>query len=157
MSGQKEMYPRLVVLAVGEPKGRDASSEPPVPVFGAVQIDGETRKAPLFGVIQNKGADAFTFSVEESDNDNTADLAGRPAVADAYAGINIRVAEAVVASVVVQPKGRVVFSIEPSEVSAEFLRFKAESAGGAVAAIRHGYMSISSWFGLLEEWDTRGA
>jgi len=157
VSGQKEMYPRLVVLAVGEPKGRTASSEPPVPVFGAVEIDRETREAPLFGVIQNKGADTFTFSVEESSNDNTADLANRPAVADAYAGINIRVAEAAVASVDVIPGGRVVFSIEPSEVSKDFLRFKAASAGGVVEAIRHGYMSLSAWFGKLDEWDTRGA
>ena len=99
----------------------------------------------------------ITFSVEESENDNTDDLAGRTAAAAAYAGINIRVAEAAVANVVVQPGGRVVFSIEPSEVAEDFLRFKATSAGNVIGAIRHGYMSISTWFGKLDEFDTRGA
>ena len=90
----------------------------------------------IHGFIENfseEGVD-ITFSVEES-SDN--------AVSDAYAGINIRVAGADVASVVVKPKGTVEFLIEG--LTEQYLKFLAADQN-----LSHGRLVLTHFFGKLE-------
>jgi hypothetical protein len=81
--------------------------------------------------------------VEESSDDGSS---------DAYSGINIRVSESAVASVDVVPGARVVFSIEPSAVTAKnnYLRFKATSAN----ARQYGRLILASWTDVLQRWES---
>ena len=153
MSGQREIFPRCVVLPLGEVKrqtGAGGAFLPPVPVFGGMLLDREAKEGPLFGVVQNSGSEVVTFSVEESADDDDHGAGG-----DAYAAINIRVAGAAVASVDVNPGARVVFSIEPASITDDYLRFKAASPSGGEAGVRHGYMVLAGWFGKLERYESR--
>jgi hypothetical protein len=140
VTASKELMPRLDSFPVGEVVGVPSAI---APVCGAVKIDDVNKRTGiLFGVVQNSGAGAFTFSVEESSDDGDA---------DAYAAINIRVDEVAVASVVVQPGARVMFAIEPSEITDNYLRFKAAST----SLDRHGYVVIGAWVGDLTRWQSR--
>lgn len=62
-----------------------------------------TAAAPLKGYILNQGTTSFTLAIHQS-NDN--------AIADPYVAINMRVAGAAVASVVVAPGAHVEFTLE---------------------------------------------
>jgi hypothetical protein len=141
----KELFPRVETFHVGEVVGVAAALEP---VIGVLKVLGQAEDnlpvGPLFGMVENLGDDAFTFSVEESEDD---------ADSDAYAGINIRVGGAAVASVAVAPGGRAVFAIEPGAITAQnnYLRFKATAATGS----QHGRLALASWSDDLQRWESR--
>jgi hypothetical protein len=141
MLPSKELSPQVESFAIGEVKGVAAAI---APVMGAVRLDHRAElQAPLFGMVENLGDSTFTFSVEESEDDGDS---------DAYAAINLRIAESAVADVDVVPNGRVVFSIEPSEITADnvYLRFKAVGTTEKL-----GRMVISTWLGGLARWQSR--
>lgn len=142
MTATKELMPHIESFAVGEVKGVASAV---ASVCGSIKVDDVVlRSGVLFGVVQNMGAGAFTFSVEESEDDGDT---------DAYAAINMRIDGAAVASVDVAPGGRVQFAIEASVMTAanNYLRFKAAST----ALPRDGYVAVASWIGKITRWQSR--
>lgn len=105
--------PRYLTLPIGYPVGNSGADD----FAGAVKMNERlhpngttvlppiigTAAIPLQGVVNNRGKTPFTLAIQQS-NDN-----GK---ADVYAAINIRVAGAAVASVVVPPGAQVTFSVE---------------------------------------------
>ncbi|KKL55992.1 hypothetical protein LCGC14_2249850 [marine sediment metagenome] len=145
MTATKELLPRVETFPIGEVVGVPAALDDVIGVLQLRTLADTGRLAmagPLFGMVLNDGTSPFVFSVEESEDDGAS---------DAYAGIDIRVAEAAVSSVTVAPGGRVVFSIEPSEITTAnvYLRFK------ATAAEKYGEMAIAAWHGDLQRWESR--
>jgi hypothetical protein len=145
MTVPTELLPRIETFEVGEVAGTPAALEPVIgglKLLGRAEADGLV--APLFGMVDNLGDEPFTFSVEESDDDGKV---------DAYSGIEIRNLGSEVTSVVVVPGARVVFAIEPGELTAgdSYLRFKAD----AVSKAQHGRLAIVSWTDDLQRWESR--
>lgn len=145
MVGPKELFPRVETFHVGEVVGVAAALEP---VIGVLKLLGQAEDnvplGPIFGMVENFGDDAFTLSVEESEDD---------ADSDAYASINIRVAGSDVANVDVAPGGRAVFAIESAAVTKanNYLRFKATAA----TKVQHGRLALASWTDDLQRWESR--
>lgn len=84
--------------------------------------------------VRNTGGAAFTLSVAGSKNNNKADYPTTGTAADAYTAVNMRVNGASVASLVVQPGGFKLFTIEG--VTEEFLRFDVTPITGVQGILR---------------------
>ena len=123
--------PKTIGFTVGRNPGNSVAD---ADMIGIVKRVGD-RSQPLFGRIENYGLLPFTFSVQQS-SDN--------AVADAYAGLNIRVGGASVASVVVPAKCSIVFIIEGA--AEDYLRFISDPEEDAF-----GLLSLAYWFCEMQQ------
>jgi hypothetical protein len=84
--------------------------------------------------VTNNGSLAFTLSVLSSKNNNVQNYPTTGVAADAYSAINMRVDGASVASLVVQPGGFKLFTIEVA--TEEFLRFDVTPLKGVQGVLR---------------------
>jgi len=144
-----EHYPRIHEFAIGEVTGETPSDPTLVAILERSQRANadapvgsvEEQLDPITGVVENHGKDDFTFSVQQS-NDNE-----YPNPGDAYAGVNIRVNGASVANVVVKPGGRVAFALELA--TKKFIRLNATRPS-------FGRVTISHYFGRLTRRERKG-
>lgn len=118
------------------------------PVIGIVKRDSLPVSRLVMGLVENFGDAAFTIEIDESANNNLANIPGLPAGADAYADRAIRVDGAAVAggTITVQPGGKVVFAIEMTAVSDRYLRFQTATA----TPNAHGRLALAYFDGTLE-------
>lgn len=115
----KEHYPQIEQFEIGQSRDDDDRT-----LVGILKVSGGldgdpsgpgNRTGPVFGLIENYGPNAFTFSVKQSsDNDIT----------DAWAPISMRIDGATVATVLVAPKGKVVFVMET--ITEDYVRFETD-------------------------------
>lgn len=129
---------RHLQVPIGYPMGTAGSAT----FVGGVKIANETTDPamgtvgnPIHGVVSNRGRTPFTLAIHQS-TDNAA--------ADPYAAINMRVNGAAVASVVVVPGARVVFSLET--VTKSFLKVHSLASASPLGEVTlsHALGSLSS-------------
>jgi len=126
----QEHVPFIESFHIGATKRVGEATTPLTP--GKLTLDARALTSPLFGMVENQGDAAFTFSLEQSDDNGDS---------DAYAAVNMRVQGANVASVTVVPGARVVFTVEA--VTKKWLKMQvAEAAAYGVAA-------LSYWIGKV--------
>jgi len=120
-----ETLPKIVQFPIGESHERDVQ----ITRIGVVKRDSLPVPRTVVGIVENFGEAAFTVEIDESSNNNTANLPGLPASADGYADRAIRVDGAAVATgvITVQPGGKVVFVIESTAASDRYWRFQLAS------------------------------
>mgnify|MGYP001580811566 CR=1 FL=1 len=145
-----EHYPRIHQFTVGEIVGELPADPTRAAIVkrtlrSAAGPEGvEEQSDPIFGVIENHGEAAFTFSAQESTDNGDA---------DPYGGVNLRVGGANVADVTVAPKARVAFAVEAAAEA--YLRFDATvSAAPAVGGV--GRLTLCHFFGSLDRKELNG-
>lgn len=139
-----QTLPKIVQFQIGESHVHDVQTT----LIGIVKRDSQPVPRTVMGLVENSGETAFTVEIDESANNNTANLPGLPASADAYADRAIRVDGAAVATgvIAVQPGGRVVFVIETLVTSDRYWRFQLAAA----TPTGLGRLTLTHYDGTLE-------
>lgn len=122
--------PKTIQFQIG--KTFDASSATPTvatPVIGIVKREGIPVPRTVLGLVENFGEVDLTLEIDESSNNNTANLPGLPSSADAYADRAVRIDGAADSDGVftVKPGGKVTFVIETAATSDKYWRFQTGS------------------------------
>lgn len=130
------------------PAGPTYSSGVATAVIGIVKRDSLPVSRTVLGLVENFGEAAFTIEIDESANNNLANIPGLPSSADPYADRAIRVDGSAVAggTITVQPGGKVVFAIEMTAASDRYLRFQTATA----TPNAHGRLTLAHFDGTLE-------
>lgn len=139
-----QTVPKFVQLQIGETHEHDVQTT----LIGIVKRDSQPVPRTVVGLVENFGETAFTIEIDESANNNLANIPGLPAGADAYADRAIRVDGAAVAggTLAVQPGGKAVFVIESTAVSDKYWRFTLAAA----TPTGHGRLTLTHYDGTLE-------
>ena len=82
-----QTVPKTLQLLIGETHERDTQ----IRLIGIVKRDSLPVPRTVMGLVENFGDTAFTIEVDESANNNLANVPGLPASADPYADRAIRV------------------------------------------------------------------
>jgi hypothetical protein len=100
------------------------------PLIAIVKREGLPVPRTVLGLVENYGDVDLTLEIDESSNNNTANLPGLPSSADAYADRAIRVDGSAVSggTITVKPGGKVVFVIETTATSDLYWRFQTATA-----------------------------
>lgn len=116
--------------------------------IGVVKRDMQPVPRTVVGYVENFGEASFTIEIDESSNNNLANIPGLPAAADVYADRAIRIDGVAVATgvVTVVPGGRVVFVIESTAVSDKYWRFQVATT----TPNAFGRLTLTHYDGTLE-------
>jgi len=135
-------------ITPGTPPAGPTYGSAVTPVIGIVKRDSIPVSRTVMGLVENFGDAALTIEIDESANNNLANIPGLPSSADAYADRAIRVDGSAVAggTITVQPGGKVVFTIEMTATSDRYLRFQTATA----TPNAHGRLTLAHFDGTLE-------
>jgi len=153
-----EPLPRHAQFPIGARyDGQDASTF--TPIVGIIKREAPAEASgtdspvahprTLYCLARNHGDAAFTLAVEDSANNNLANVPGQPAVADAYAARSIRVDGADVGggTLVVQPGGAAVFLVEWPLADDDYIKFEVDDEAA------HGDLTVAHFGGALTTRD----
>lgn len=136
--------PRWMQFQIGESHEHDVQ----IQLIGIVKRDSLPVPRVVVGLVENFGETSFTIEVDESANNNLANVPGLPASADPYADRSIRVDGAAVAggTLTVVPGGKAVFVIESTALSDLYWRFQLATA----TPTGHGRLTLVHFDGTLD-------
>lgn len=124
--------PKNIQFQIGKTFDSEGFTSPTTqsPLIGIVKREGVPVPRTVMGMVENFGEVDLTIEIDESSNNNTANLPGLPSSADAYADRAVRIDGAADSDGVftVKPGGKVIFVIETTATSDLYWRFQTASA-----------------------------